>query len=165
MNPLTVLSLLLPLVHPVPLADAAPLVDMLASRDQDHRACAEHVLRRMGERVEGNLEWASQHHGDPAVRRASERLLSDLDWTPTSPWIDFPTGAERWFWMTTYLEIARACGAECGAPDWTDYRLATTIFMRDLRRAGIPASKRADMASFMEFREAEWWSANRRPKP
>ena len=165
MDPLTVLSLLLPLVHPVPITDAVPFVDMLASWDQDRRTCAEHALRHMGDRAERNLEWASQHHSDPAVRRASERLLSELDWTPTSPWIDFPTGSDRWFWMTAYLDMARACGAERGAPDWTDYRLAATIFMRDMRRAGVPASRRADMASFMEFREVEWWAANRRPQP
>ena len=165
MDPLTVISLIIPLVHPVPLAGADPLVEMLASWDQDHRACAEHALRRMGDRAEGNLEWASRHHRDPAIRRASERLLSELDWTPSTPWIDFQEGTDRWWWMRAYLDAARDLGAIPGAPDWTDYRLAAAIFMRDMRRAGVPASRRTDMASFMEFREVEWWATHGRPAP
>ena len=165
MNLFAMLILILPLAAPLPSPTAAPFVDLLSAWPHDHRECAEHALRCLGAAAEGNLEWSAFHHHCPDVRRRCERLLGELDWLADTPWIDFPESASRWLWMGGYLERARECGAGCGGPDWSDYRAATTLFLRDLRRAGVPESRREELRAYMVFREAEWWAKQRAAPP
>ncbi|MCS7167921.1 MAG: hypothetical protein RMI91_02890 [Gemmatales bacterium] len=114
-------------------------------RQQAHDQLAARILESDGYLLALQLEHVALSSCPEAARRA-RLLLAQFYWLePTSylvmPWIDMlpEDWPERKAVIETYLGRARQLlDTSYYRADWPDYRLATTLYVSDLLRQGMP---------------------------
>ena len=136
------------------------LVEALGSDDFRTRERAPSILRHMDLIALPAIREAVRHE-DPEIRHRARFLLDEVfsvkSTAGTVPWIDMlPSETpDRQKIIADYLKIARGSDSPSYAweLDWVDYRIATCLYVRQLREKGWSKGKIREVLDKMEKRE------------